>query len=376
MRGFPRSREARPAFGYKGIGKIALRRSPPGVPVLTSDRYSVGVDLGGTNLRVSAYREAGQAPSGIIDSIALPTRVSDGPAAVVADMAAAIKGLLDKYGRGTHFAGVGIGTPGPLELPEGVMRNPPNLPGFDGFPLREALAQAIGEAVTIESDANLAALAEFRLGSGKSYAVPSLCMLTLGTGVGNGIIIDGKILDGNNGMAGEAGHNTVIADGEECPCGSRGCLELYASATGVQRMAAASRTLQRQQANSPEDSTPPTAHDVAKLAYCRRRVRSDRLCPRRHRSRHRHWRAGEHPEPAAVCCWRRRVRCLGPLLSAHDGGTPHAQLRLPPDRTQRRRVTGAIAAQDPRRPRRTRLRCGYTWRLLVASDAAIAKLYR
>jgi glucokinase len=233
---------------------------------LTSNRYSIGVDLGGTNLRISSYREAGAAVGGIVDSIALPTRVADGPVAVVADMAGAIKGLLDKHGRGTHFAGVGIGTPGPLELPEGVMRNPPNLPGFDGFPLREALAQAAGEAVTIESDANLAALAEFRLGSGKTYAVPSLCMLTLGTGVGNGIVIDGKILDGNNGMAGEAGHNTVIADGEICPCGSRGCLELYASATGVQRMAAASRALQRQQAESPETALAPTALDVANLA--------------------------------------------------------------------------------------------------------------
>jgi glucokinase len=236
---------------------------------LTSDRYSIGVDLGGTNLRVSAYRDAATTP-GIIDSIALPTRVVDGPVAVVDDMAGAIKGLLDKYGRGNHFAGVGIGTPGPLELPEGVMRNPPNLPGFDGFPLRDALARKIGESVIIDSDANLAALAEFHLGSGKTYAVPSLCMLTLGTGVGNGIILDGKILDGNNGMAGEAGHNTVIPDGEECPCGSRGCLELYASATGVQRMAAASRTLQRQRAEaaseSSTESAPPTAQDVANLA--------------------------------------------------------------------------------------------------------------
>ncbi len=171
-------------------------------------------------------------------------------------MGTAILGLLDKYGRGRHFVGVGVGTPGPLELPEGVFRNPPNLPGFDGFPIREALAQKIGEFVVVESDANLAALAEFRLGSGKTFAVPSLCMLTLGTGVGNGIILDGKILDGNNGMAGEAGHNTVIPDGEDCPCGSRGCLELYASATGVQRMAAASRTLQRQRAESDEGSQP------------------------------------------------------------------------------------------------------------------------
>jgi glucokinase len=233
---------------------------------LTSDRYSIGVDLGGTNLRVSAYRDASAAPGGIIDSVALPTRVADGPHAVVDDMGSAILGLLDKYGRGGHFAGVGVGTPGPLELPEGVFRNPPNLPGFDGFPIREALAQKIGEFVVVESDANLAALAEFRLGSGKTFAVPSLCMLTLGTGVGNGIILDGKILAGNNGMAGEAGHNTVIPDGEDCPCGSRGCLELYASATAVQKMAAASRTLQRQRAESDEGSPAPTALEIANLA--------------------------------------------------------------------------------------------------------------
>jgi glucokinase len=230
---------------------------------LTSDLYSIGVDLGGTNLRVSAYREATR---GITDSIALPTRVADGPRAVAEDMGGAILGLLDKYGRGAHFAGVGLGTPGPLELPEGILRNPPNLPGFDGFPLRNTLQQKIGAPVAIESDANLAALAEYRLGSGKTFAVPSLCMLTLGTGVGNGIILDGKILDGNNGMAGEAGHNTVIPDGEDCPCGSKGCLELYASATGVQRMAAASRTLHRRRAESEEDSGPPTAQEIADLA--------------------------------------------------------------------------------------------------------------
>ena len=233
---------------------------------MSSDRYSIGIDLGGTNLRISAYWESSSAAGRITDSISLPTRVVDGPEAVIADMSGAVKGLLGKYGRGPQFAGVGLGTPGPLELPEGVLRELPNLPGFDGFPLREALAGATGAPVTIESDANLAALAEFRLGSGKTYGVRSLCMLTLGTGVGNGIILDGKIMDGNNGMAGEAGHNTVIPEGEDCPCGSRGCLELYASATGVRRMAAASRTLGRIHADAGEDDVPPTAHELADLA--------------------------------------------------------------------------------------------------------------
>jgi glucokinase len=230
------------------------------------DRYSIGVDLGGTNLRISAYRQASPAAGSITDSIGLPTRVADGPEAVVEDMSKAILELLGKYGRGEDFAGVGLGTPGPLELPEGVLHNPPNLPGFDGFPLREAVEAKIGSPVGIDSDANLAALAEFRLGSGKTYGVQSLCMLTLGTGVGNGIILDGKIWDGNNGMAGEAGHNTVIPDGEDCPCGSKGCLELYASATGVQRMAAASRALQRSHTNPDEDSPMLTARHIAEFA--------------------------------------------------------------------------------------------------------------
>jgi glucokinase len=233
---------------------------------LTSDRYSIGVDLGGTNLRISAYRESSTSTGTITDSIGLPTRVAAGPEAVVEDMSAAIKSLLDKHGRGEQFAGIGLGTPGPLELPEGVLRNPPNLPGFDGFALREAVAQSVGAAVVIESDANLAALAEFRLGSGKTYGLRSLCMLTLGTGVGNGIILDGKIWDGNNGMAGEAGHNTVLPDGEACPCGSRGCLELYASATGVQRMAEASRALHHGQEEPDEESPMLTARHIAGFA--------------------------------------------------------------------------------------------------------------
>jgi glucokinase len=229
---------------------------------LTSERYSIGVDLGGTNLRVSAYRESSTA-SGITDSIGLPTRVADGPGAVVDDMGDAILGLIEKYGRGEHFAGVGIGTPGPLELPEGILRNPPNLPGFDGYPFRESIERKIGQAILLDSDANLAALAEFRLGSGRTYGVPSLCMLTLGTGVGNGIILEGKIWDGNNGMAGEAGHNTVLPDGEDCACGSKGCLELYASATGVQRMATAGR---RKSQDAEDVAAPLTARQVAELA--------------------------------------------------------------------------------------------------------------
>jgi predicted NBD/HSP70 family sugar kinase len=137
---------------------------------------------------------------------------------------------------------VGLGTPGPLELPAGILHELPNLPGWDGFELRAELNSALNIAgisctATIESDANVAALAECKLGAGSTHGVDSLCMLTLGTGVGNAIILNGAIWSGAHGMAGEAGHNSVWPDGLACNCGNSGCLEVYASATAVRRMA-------------------------------------------------------------------------------------------------------------------------------------------
>ena len=195
--------------------------------------FSVGVDLGGTNLRVAAYTRA----SGLLETIQLPTRLAAGRLAVVEDMCQAIRKLIDKYSPQHELVGVGIGTPGPLELPAGRLHNPPNLPGWDGFDLRAAMEACLGRSVTIESDANLAALAECVLGSGRTLGIDSLCMLTLGTGIGNGIILHGKVWDGAHGMAGEAGHLNIWPDGPACGCGSNGCLEMYASATALRRIA-------------------------------------------------------------------------------------------------------------------------------------------
>ena len=195
--------------------------------------FSVGVDLGGTNLRVAAYTRA----PGLLETIQLPTRLAAGKHAVVEDMCQAIRKLIDKYSPQHELVGVGIGTPGPLELPAGRLHNPPNLPGWDGFDLRAAMEACLGMSVTIESDANLAALAECVLGSGRTLGIDSLCMLTLGTGIGNGIILHGKVWDGAHGMAGEAGHLNIWPDGPACGCGSNGCLEMYASATALRRIA-------------------------------------------------------------------------------------------------------------------------------------------
>jgi glucokinase len=195
--------------------------------------FSIGVDLGGTNLRVAAYTRA----SGLLETILLPTRLAAGRHAVVEDMCRGMRKLMDTYSPQYELAGVGIGTPGPLELPAGRLHNPPNLPGWDGFDLRKEVETCLGMEVTVESDANLAALAECLLGSGRTLGIDSLCMLTLGTGIGNGIILNGKVWDGVNGMAGEAGHMTIWPEGPACGCGGAGCLEMYASATAVRRIA-------------------------------------------------------------------------------------------------------------------------------------------
>jgi glucokinase len=199
----------------------------------TSRSCTIGVDLGGTNLRVAAYTPE----DGVLEMVVLPTRLSAGWRAVVGDMCGAIRQLLEHHLPGRELGGIGIGTPGPLELPEGVLWNPPNLPGWNGIRIKDAIEADLGMSVLFESDANLAALAEYLEGTGKTLEQSSLCMLTLGTGVGNGIILNGEIWHGFTGMGGEAGHVTIYPEGDPCGCGGRGCLERYASATAVSRLA-------------------------------------------------------------------------------------------------------------------------------------------
>lgn len=201
---------------------------------MPAQNFTIGVDLGGTNLRIGAYTPV----KGLLEAIQLRTRLCDGPDAVVKDMCAAIQALRDRYQKQFSLQGIGVGSPGPLELPTGILRQPPNLPGWDNFELRAMVERSMGIAISLQNDANAAALAEFKLGRGQSLGVDSLCMLTLGTGVGGGIILDGKIWDGITGMAGEVGHlNIWTESGMACGCGSSGCLEPHASATGVRRAA-------------------------------------------------------------------------------------------------------------------------------------------
>ena len=192
--------------------------------------YSIGIDLGGTNLRAAAIDRSGA----MLGKIAGSTHLSAGREAVIADMVAAIHKLREQCGA-QGLAGVGVGTPGFIIMEKGVITGSPNMPGFDNFPIRDEIERQLGAPVALENDANAAALGEKWMGAGRNY--DDLVLLTLGTGIGGGIISGGKVLHGFVGMAGELGHTTVSPTGNPCGCGNQGCLEKHASATAVVAMA-------------------------------------------------------------------------------------------------------------------------------------------
>jgi glucokinase len=191
--------------------------------------YSIGVDLGGTNLRVAAMTADGQ----ILEKLSSSTCYEHGPEGVVDDMVKVIRQVTDDIGG--ELAGVGIGVPGFIDMESGVIVGSANLPGFTGFPIRDTIQDHLGTTIILENDANAAALGEKWLGAGKD--VDDLVLITLGTGIGGGIVSGGKILRGFRGMAGEIGHMTVFPDGNPCGCGNCGCLEKHASASAIAAMA-------------------------------------------------------------------------------------------------------------------------------------------
>jgi glucokinase len=192
--------------------------------------YSIGVDLGGTNLRAAAISKDGK----ILNKLGVDTNVEGGREAVIADIVKAINDLRDIH-KDSRLAGVGIGVPGFILLEKGYIMGSNNLPFLEDFPLRDDIERRLGTPVILENDANAAALGEKWIGAGKD--VNDLVLLTLGTGIGGGIISGGRILHGHLGMAGELGHLTVVPNGNPCGCGNIGCLEKHASATAVESMA-------------------------------------------------------------------------------------------------------------------------------------------
>lgn len=192
--------------------------------------YTIGVDLGGTNLRAAAVARNGK----VLDKIAGSTNYAEGREAVLSDLARAIETLRQRHG-GDDLAGIGVGVPGFIRIREGYVTGSNNLPYLENFPVRDEISRRLGTLVILENDANAAALGEQWIGAGRG--VDDLVLLTLGTGIGGGIVYGGRILHGHAGMAGEIGHITAYPDGNPCGCGNRGCLEKHASATAVVAMA-------------------------------------------------------------------------------------------------------------------------------------------
>ncbi len=192
--------------------------------------YAIGVDLGGTNLRAAAIDRSGK----MIDKISGSTNFVEGREAVLHDIVTAIQTVRDKHGA-AGLAGIGVGVPGFIRMKEGFITGSNNLPYLENFPVRDEISRRLGARVILENDANAAAMGEKWIGAGRD--VDDLVLLTLGTGIGGGIISGGRVLRGFVGMAGELGHMTVVPNGNPCGCGNQGCLEKHASATAVTAMA-------------------------------------------------------------------------------------------------------------------------------------------
>jgi glucokinase len=193
--------------------------------------FAIGVDLGGTNLRIAAVDSSGK----VLEKITTSTEVTRGRDFVIDEMCAAIQHTALKFHAGGEMAGIGIGVPGIIEMQTGMLRESPNLPGWHDYPVRDEIERRLRTTVVLENDANAAALGEKWLGA--AAAVDDMCMLTLGTGVGGGVVLNGQVWHGMTGMAGELGHINVAPNGPPCNCGSCGCLEQLASATAIKRMA-------------------------------------------------------------------------------------------------------------------------------------------
>lgn len=193
--------------------------------------YTVGVDLGGTNIAIGIVDRDHR----IVRKGSVPTKADRAPEMIVKDMADLTARLLDEAGLSVgDVENVGIASPGTANGSTGVVEYSNNLP-FKNFAVAEIFRRYLPvKAVYVENDANAAALGEHIAGAAKG--AHNSVMITLGTGVGGGIIIDGKIYAGSNHAAGELGHNVIVYGGRPCTCGRRGCLEAYASATALIRM--------------------------------------------------------------------------------------------------------------------------------------------
>lgn len=218
-------------------------------------KYGFGVDIGGTTCKMGLFETNGQ----LLEKWEIPTRTEDCGSKILADVAKAIDDKLEELGIAKEeVKGIGIGIPGPVNE-EGVVNGCVNL-GWGVVDVVSDLGKMTGLVVKAGNDANVAALGEMWQGGGKGFE--NIIMVTLGTGVGGGVVIGGKMVAGTNGAGGEIGH--MFVNGEEtetCGCGKKGCLEQYSSATGIVRMAK-KKMIEEERPTLLSESYPLTAKDV------------------------------------------------------------------------------------------------------------------
>lgn len=185
-----------------------------------NSKYAIGVDLGGTTIKLGIVTNTGR----LIKKISVRTEAEKGPKKVIDNIKSGIRELTakSKY----KINGIGIGCPGVVTPGKGIVENPPNLPGWVKVNIGKIINQEFIVPVIVDNDANAAAIGELTFGSGKDFK--SFIMITLGTGVGGGIVINKKIYHGDFGAAGEIGHISIDFNGPKCNCGSYGCIETYA----------------------------------------------------------------------------------------------------------------------------------------------------
>src|SRR5262249_26621355 len=194
-----------------------------------SSNYYVGLDVGGTTMKAGVVDDAGVP----LSAVSLPTEAQRGQEFGLERMCETIRQAVAAAGLSMEqIAAVGVATPGLMDIPAGVILDPPNLRPWKDVPVRQYVHERLGRPTAFQDDANAAALGEYWAGAGRG--VSSLVFFTLGTGVGGGIVLDGKVLEGRHSHGGEMGHLKIeMTNPRQCGCGRFGCLEAYASATSV-----------------------------------------------------------------------------------------------------------------------------------------------
>ncbi|MCI0444009.1 ROK family protein [bacterium] len=196
---------------------------------MPEQQYVVGIDVGGTNIKAGAVDYQGN----ILATIKTPSEASAGRDAFLNKLQSIVTDLTSQM-KGQSPMAIGFGIPGAIHAVDGVVTQAPNFPALNGIPLRDLMSERLKLPCFIDNDANCIAFGEMWTGAGRGYS--HILLLALGTGIGGGVIIDDEMLRGADGMAGELGHIAVEIDGAPCNCGSVGCLETIASATGILRM--------------------------------------------------------------------------------------------------------------------------------------------